>query len=572
MRTIKASTQKAIADAIRAKTGKTDVLTTEQMAAEIESISGSAPLAEYRQQNPIVDQYLSESSFFSADDYSSTIPNFLEKFVYIEPEGYTRYYPLGHTVTLKTAGSLHLTDGGRVLVQSAAAGDHELVNSTPGKVACWWLTEDGTIKQSGTIKPVGQVRMIKTTAANVRDIGGWSCDGGSVAYGKLYRGGYLSDTDRAVLVNQLGVRHDLDIRNATERGGITESPLGADIHYTTVDSAPEYTLTPVADWRTILRTIFDAAKHDEPVYLHCKMGADRTGTVACIVEALLGVSQTDCDRDFELTSLSTKPDARQRTDANWVSLMGLINALPGDNFRDRVVNWCGSTLGFSTAEINEFRRAMINGTPEDVTITVETYTDLAYAAVAADKTGEVDLGYIPNAKTGFSVTYNTLSGGANNEVLYTGILGNNDFAFGFTTGTRAFKGTIMSFALNANAGSGEHTVKVNYTGNGDCSIDGANKDWNASGTAPSNFSETFRAFSAGSHPTFTGGKAYMTTIFKIEVTESGSVVKTYLPKRRDSDGNVGFLDSDGIFWPSTGSVLDPERFETAAVMALNELL
>lgn len=539
-----------------------DIIITAQGSAE--------PLAEYEQQNPLVGQYLEESQFFSPDDYTVTVPDFLSKFVYAEP-GYVRSHPFGYTITAKQAGDLHLTDGGEVLVKSVAAGDHELINTTPGKVACWWLTEDGTIKQSGTVKPVGQVRMIKTTAANVRDIGGWSCDGGSVAYGKLYRGGYLSETDRAVLVNQLGVRHDLDIRNATERGGITESPLGADIHYTTVDSAPEYTLTPVADWRTILRTIFTAAKYGEPVYLHCKMGADRTGTVICIVEALLGVDQTDCDRDFELTSLATKPDARRRTDANWISLMGLINALPGDNFRDRVVNWCGTTLGFSTAEINEFRRAMINGNPEDVTITVETYTDLAYAAVAAEKTGEVDLGYVTTAKTGFAVTYNALSGGASGEAQYSGICGNVDFAFGFTTDARAYKGTIKSYALGANAGSGEHTIKVNYTGNGDCSVDGVNKDWNTGGSAPSNFTESLRAFSSGSHPIFTAGKAYMTTISRIEVTESGALVKTYLPKRRDSDGNVGFMDSDGVFWPSTGAVLDPERFETAAVMALNEL-
>lgn len=95
--TIKRTTAEGVAEAIRRKTGKTDLLTSDEWAAEIESISGAEPLAEYRQQNPLVDQYLLESSFFSADDYSSTIPDFLEKFVYIEPEGYTRYYPLGYT-------------------------------------------------------------------------------------------------------------------------------------------------------------------------------------------------------------------------------------------------------------------------------------------------------------------------------------------------------------------------------------------------------------------------------------------------------------------------------------------
>lgn len=523
--------------------------------------AGTEPLIEYAQQNPLVDQYLEESQFYSPDDYTKTVPDFLSKFVYKEP-GYTRSHPFGYTITAKQGGELNLTDGGEVLTMTISAGDHELINTTPGEVAHWWLTVDGSVVQSGTIKPTGQVRMIKTTAANVRDIGGWACDGGRVKYGKLYRGGYLSETDRAVLFYQLGVRHDLDLRNATERAGITESPIGSDVHYTTVDHAPEYTLTPVEDWRTILRTIFDAAKHEEPVYLHCMMGADRTGTVACIVAALLGVPQPKCDSDFELTSLATKPDARRRTDAKWVALMGRIQALPGDTFRDKVVNWVGS-LGFTAAEINEFRHAMIDGNPADVTveeIVGDSYTLLDYAAVGRDKTGEVDLGYITTANTGFSLTYSATSGDAKTQ--YAGIFGNNDMAFGFLTDARAYLGSQKSYALGANAGSGFHTVTVNREGTGKCYIDGTEKGWNA-GAAPSNFNETLKAFSAGSHSVFNNGKAYMTMISEIIITESGAAVKTFKAAKRGGDGNVGFIEVDasgaiiaGTFRPSTGAVSD----------------
>jgi hypothetical protein len=37
--------------------------------------------------------------------------------------------------------------------------------------------------QSGTLKPEGNVRMIKFDGVNnVRDLGGWDCDGGKLKY------------------------------------------------------------------------------------------------------------------------------------------------------------------------------------------------------------------------------------------------------------------------------------------------------------------------------------------------------------------------------------------------------
>ena len=41
-----------------------------------------------------------------------------------------------------------------------------------------------------------------------------------------------------------------------------------------------------------------------PIYTHCWGGADRTGCICFIVEALLGVEMQDLILDYELTSLS----------------------------------------------------------------------------------------------------------------------------------------------------------------------------------------------------------------------------------------------------------------------------
>ena len=41
-----------------------------------------------------------------------------------------------------------------------------------------------------------------------------------------------------------------------------------------------------------------------PIYMHCTGGADRTGTVAFLLNALLGVSETELIHDYEFTSFS----------------------------------------------------------------------------------------------------------------------------------------------------------------------------------------------------------------------------------------------------------------------------
>lgn len=50
--------------------------------------------------------------------------------------------------------------------------------------------------------------------------------------------------------------------------------------------------------KQIIRLLYNG----QAVYIHCMVGADRTGTLAFLLEALLGVSESDLSKDFELTS------------------------------------------------------------------------------------------------------------------------------------------------------------------------------------------------------------------------------------------------------------------------------
>ena len=84
-----------------------------------------------------------------------------------------------------------------------------------------------------------------------------------------------------------------------------------------------------------LRDIF-AVLSDEsnyPVYFHCNAGADRTGTLAFLIEGLLGVSYADTIRDFELTSFSKFGERlRSKVDGDQFDKSGVYMDVINDNY------------------------------------------------------------------------------------------------------------------------------------------------------------------------------------------------------------------------------------------------
>ena len=55
-----------------------------------------------------------------------------------------------------------------------------------------------------------------------------------------------------------------------------------------------------------IKDIFDLLSEEKnyPVYFHCVWGADRTGTLAFLINGLLGVSYEDLVKDYEMTTFS----------------------------------------------------------------------------------------------------------------------------------------------------------------------------------------------------------------------------------------------------------------------------
>ena len=103
---------------------------------------------------------------YDTSDYN--ISNILA-YSYTETD-YNKGHPTGCDVNISESGELHLADDLSVVKTQSVAGLNTLYNAIPNAVAHWWNTVNDNVKQSGTIKPTGQVRMIKTAANNVRDL------------------------------------------------------------------------------------------------------------------------------------------------------------------------------------------------------------------------------------------------------------------------------------------------------------------------------------------------------------------------------------------------------------------
>lgn len=197
---------------------------------------------------------------------------------------------------------------------------------------------------------------------NVRDIGGWkTTDGKVIRQGLLYRGteldGIVEPTYKLTqpglqtMQDVLKIQTDIDLRNPAAVGNPTQSPLGADVHYGIYNSVQYSAIFSSSGKETIRKIFSDLAKPEAyPVYLHCTYGCDRTGTVAMLLEGLLGVSEENVIRDYELSSTFMYHVVR----THYGSFMDDLLALEGATFQQKVEGYLLSA-GVTAEEISTLK-------------------------------------------------------------------------------------------------------------------------------------------------------------------------------------------------------------------------
>lgn len=180
---------------------------------------------------------------------------------------------------------------------------------------------------------------------NIRDIGGWkTTDGKTVKQGLLYRGCEIDGATEAkcvasktvvdVLTQELKIRSELDLRPADTEG--VQDVLGADVKHQYF-ALPSYAGTFTDEGNQKLREVFAAlaVKENYPAYLHCTKGNDRTGIVCYLLEALLGMPEEDCYRDWELSALDNGSDNREVMDR----FVQTLKKYEGETLQEKTENY-----------------------------------------------------------------------------------------------------------------------------------------------------------------------------------------------------------------------------------------
>lgn len=263
-----------------------------------------------------------------------------------------------------------------------SAGSCTIYNLVPGVLYYYRVRSDKAVSDVDSFALKGNVRTIETgdTIRNMRDLGGWRIDERhSVKYGLLYRSADWTGADKTTdaFFKELGIKAELDVRYGESAPKHSLSDIafynyGLYQYDAIVPGSKKYNPT-----EKNIKSIFDLLSKESsyPLVFHCTSGADRTGTLAYLVNGLLGVSYEDLCKDFELTSFYL--DARYRSkivngafdesgvmqdDAgNYVAFGALHNAITakygeeGGSLSEAIANYLKTACGISEATLENVK-------------------------------------------------------------------------------------------------------------------------------------------------------------------------------------------------------------------------
>ncbi len=237
--------------------------------------------------------------------------------------------------------------------------------------------------------------------SNTRDVGGYMTSyGKQVKQGLVYRCAKtegVTELGKKQVAEIYGLKTELDLRGAFALQKDPTSPyysmaeeeiclehldngssLGENVAYKycwtpsyVFDVVPGFTslkyLDPVTNEyendKQFVKIMREFANEDNyPIMFHCSAGRDRTGTLACMLNALLGVGEEDLYIDYEFSYLAMdatndKPVVSVKL-AEFTSILNYLRSFDGETLADKTANYL-MTYGMTQAEIDTIRRIML---------------------------------------------------------------------------------------------------------------------------------------------------------------------------------------------------------------------
>lgn len=251
-----------------------------------------------------------------------------------------------------------------------------------------WTVRCADEEASATFVTAGDLpRLLRCGGvANFRDLGGWrTADGRRVRQGMVFRSAGLRDnasrssdllfsksvpganrvTPAGVraLREEFDIRTDIELRSDQEAGFMVSSVLGPDVAWARIPFAAYDFIDEDGRGRRAFAALFRLflRRDGYPVLFHCSGGRDRTGTLAFLLNGLLGVSEDDLCRDWEATifgetSGKFSSDRIRR-------LLDYLKIFDGDTIGERIAAYARA-CGIGDAEIAAFRDIMLESEEE----------------------------------------------------------------------------------------------------------------------------------------------------------------------------------------------------------------
>ena len=239
---------------------------------------------------------------------------------------------------------------------------------------------------SGSFTTTGHIHQVMfSSIRNARDLGGWKTkDGKTVKYRMIYRGGRMEGAEiRAKGKRDLkaeGIKAQIDLRGHTSQGvqeylDKDKSPLNGLVENyeflaPCIEEGYTWMLTDYSEQtKQVMEFIMKCVRENKPVYFHCSLGRDRTGTTALLVLGLLGVDEADISKEYELTQFaptgysvctgeSTKMTRLSGSPDYWRAADFIWKKAGTGSFADGVESYLLS-LGIAKTDIEEFRSLML---------------------------------------------------------------------------------------------------------------------------------------------------------------------------------------------------------------------
>ena len=209
-------------------------------------------------------------------------------------------------------------------------------------------------------------RMIRLAGGwNTRDLGGWETseivlsDGtvlpaGKTTQGLVFRSARLQSLTaegQATVLNELGIKTEIDLRDPNSSSDrATTCFKNGELTYikgpSTAKAYGDFITKPEVAYTYLIEF---TKTENYPILFHCAIGADRTGSLAFILNALQGVAMEDLIKDYEITTDRFVQGLGPNTD--FPALLEEFNKLEGDTPYEKARTFCLST-GLTDTQID----------------------------------------------------------------------------------------------------------------------------------------------------------------------------------------------------------------------------